>query len=249
MLTPIRFFWNAMGSYSGLLALLFFSSACSFAPRIQQTEAVELLPDTYDGAMQDTTRAQRAWWEDFNDPTLNLLVDSALTRNLDLRIAINISARMLQDVGFPAQISTLLRDKGVCPEQIELEITESAMMVDPQRALKVIQDLSELGFLISVDDYGTGYSSLAYLRDLPVHALKLDRSFVMNLQQHNGNRVIVESTVQMAHALNLMVVAEGIETQRQLSYLQELECNEAQGFLFGEPAPASEILPLLHPEQ
>jgi EAL domain-containing protein (putative c-di-GMP-specific phosphodiesterase class I) len=160
-------------------------------------------------------------------------IQSALWRaeGVDLRIAINLSARILQDVGFPAKLAGMMRDTGVRPEHFELEITESAMMIDPQRALSVIGRLSALGVLISIDDYGTGYSSLAYLRDLPVHALKLDKSFVMNMQ-HHGDRVIVESTVQLAHALNLKVVAEGVETAVDAAFLKTCGYDYGQGYLY-----------------
>lgn len=160
---------------------------------------------------------------------------------LDLRVAINISARVLQDVGFPERISKLVSDAGATADQFELEITESAIMIDPQRALQVTQRLSELGFPVSVDDYGTGYSSLAYLRDLPVHALKLDKSFVLNMQQRSENRVIVESTVQMAHALNLKVVAEGVETSADAKILSDCGYDFAQGYLYSPALPAAAL--------
>jgi len=150
---------------------------------------------------------------------------------ISLRVAINLSARALQDAGFPAQLASMMRETGVRPEQFELEITESAMMIDPKRALSVIGKLSGLGLLISIDDYGTGFSSLAYLRDLPVHALKLDKSFVMNMQHHD-DRVIVESTVQLAHALNLKVVAEGVETEADAAFLKACGYDYGQGYLY-----------------
>ena len=118
---------------------------------------------------------------------------------------------MLQDTGFPARLRQLLEKSGVSAASLELEITESAMMLDPARALRVIQDIDKLGVLISIDDFGTGYSSLGYLRDLPVHALKIDRSFVAGMRNNADDRIIVESTAQMAHAMRLELVAEGVE--------------------------------------
>ncbi|HWM29510.1 MAG TPA: EAL domain-containing protein, partial [Woeseiaceae bacterium] len=162
-------------------------------------------------------------------------------QGVDLRVAINLSARMLQDVGFPAQLARLMRESGVRPENVELEITESAMMIDPQRALGVVVKLSELGVMISIDDYGTGYSSLAYLRDLPVHALKLDKSFVMNMQQHD-DRVIVESTVQLAHALNLKVVAEGVESAADAAFLKACGYDYGQGYWYSAALSAPALL-------
>jgi diguanylate cyclase (GGDEF)-like protein/PAS domain S-box-containing protein len=152
-------------------------------------------------------------------------------QGVDLRIAINLSARMLQDVGFPGHLARMMQDTGVRAQHFELEITESAMMFDPKRALSVIGKLSNLGVLISIDDYGTGYSSLAYLRDLPVHALKLDKSFVMNMK-HRDDRAIVESTVQLAHALDLKVVAEGVETAADAAFLKACGYDYAQGYLY-----------------
>ena len=120
---------------------------------------------------------------------------------MHVRIAVNLSARLLQDTGFPARLRELLEESGVSAASLELEITESAMMLDPARALRVIQEIDKLGVLISIDDFGTGYSSLGYLRDLPVHSLKLDKSFVMGMRNNSDDRIIVESTAQMAHAL------------------------------------------------
>jgi diguanylate cyclase (GGDEF)-like protein/PAS domain S-box-containing protein len=160
---------------------------------------------------------------------------------IDLRIAINLSARVLQNVGFPAQLASMMCETGVRPEQFELEITESAMMIDPKRALSVIGKLAGLGVLISIDDYGTGFSSLAYLRDLPVHALKLDKSFVMNMQHHD-DRVIVESTVQLAHALNLQVVAEGVETEADAAFLKACGYDYGQGYLYSVALEAEALM-------
>ncbi|MEQ9562832.1 MAG: bifunctional diguanylate cyclase/phosphodiesterase, partial [Woeseiaceae bacterium] len=162
-------------------------------------------------------------------------------RGLELRLAINISSRILQSVAFPPRLADLISQSGVPPYAIELEITESAMMIDPARALRVVDELSKLGVLISIDDYGTGFSSLAYLRDLPVHALKLDKSFVMNMQQHADDRVIVESTVRMAHALQLKVVAEGVESAAAASVLRECGYDYAQGYLYSAALPPAAL--------
>jgi EAL domain-containing protein (putative c-di-GMP-specific phosphodiesterase class I) len=161
-------------------------------------------------------------------------------QHLDLRAAVNVSARVLQDVDFPARVRELLAASSVRPDRLELEITESAMMVDPDRARRIVDELQSLGVLISIDDYGTGFSSLGYLRDLRVHALKLDRSFVMDLDSRADNRVIVESTVQMAHALGLSVVAEGVESESVARYLHAVGYDLAQGYWFARPMPAED---------
>lgn len=158
-------------------------------------------------------------------------------RDLTMRIAVNISARLLQDTAFPEQLGRLLRESGVAPELLELEITESAMMIDPARALRVVQELHGLGVPISIDDFGTGYSSLGYLRDLPVSALKLDQSFVRSMRENPGDRVIVESTAQMGHALKLELVAEGVEGEWEAAVLAAAGYHYAQGWHYSRAQP------------
>ena len=161
-------------------------------------------------------------------------------RQVELRVGINISARVIQDVDFPRRLETLIRETGTRPAQIELEITESAMLVDPERARHIVRSLHSLGVLIAIDDYGTGFSSLGYLRDLRVHALKLDKSFVVDLEARAQNRVIVESTVQMAHALGLRVVAEGVETEWAKRYLESVGYDFGQGYWFARAMSATD---------
>jgi diguanylate cyclase (GGDEF)-like protein len=159
---------------------------------------------------------------------------------VDLSVAVNLSARMLQDAGFPARLRALFERSDAYPGWLEIEITESAMMVDPTRALRVIRDIHELGVRLAVDDYGTGYSSLSYLRDLPIGALKLDKSFVLNMNRRPDDRVIVESTIQMARALKLHVVAEGVETEWDARFLAAAGCHYAQGFFYSRAVSAPE---------
>ena len=163
-------------------------------------------------------------------------------RGVHVRIAVNLSARLLQDTGFPAQLQRLLEASGVAAPSLELEITESAMMLDPARALRVIQEIHKLGVLISIDDFGTGYSSLGYLRDLPVHALKLDKSFVMGMRNNSDDRIIVESTAQMAHAMRLELVAEGVETEWDAQFLAAVGYDYAQGYRYSGALPADQCL-------
>ena len=155
----------------------------------------------------------------------------------------NLSARLLQDTAFPARLQQLLEQSGVSPPSLELEITESAMMLDPARALRVIQEIDKLGVLISIDDFGTGYSSLGYLRDLPVHALKLDKSFVLGMRNNTDDRIIVESTAQMAHALRLELVAEGVETEWDAQFLAAAGFDYAQGYRYSGALPADNAWP------
>jgi EAL domain-containing protein (putative c-di-GMP-specific phosphodiesterase class I) len=130
----------------------------------------------------------------------------------------------------------------VAATSLELEITESAMMLDPARALRVIQEIDKLGVLISIDDFGTGYSSLGYLRDLPVHALKMDRSFVTRMRTNADDRIIVESTAQMAHAMRLKLVAEGVETEWDAQFLASAGYDYAQGFRYVGALPPDKCL-------
>jgi diguanylate cyclase (GGDEF)-like protein/PAS domain S-box-containing protein len=159
-----------------------------------------------------------------------------------VNVAVNLSARVLQDTALPLRIATLLEANPQASEFLELEITESAMMFDAGRAMQVIERIRALGLRISVDDYGTGFASLGYLRDLPVQTLKLDKSFVTNLRTREDNQVIVASTIQMAHALKLSVVAEGVEDEWETRFLQSAGCDHAQGFWYTQALPADDCL-------
>ncbi|MDN3640520.1 EAL domain-containing protein [Simiduia curdlanivorans] len=162
-------------------------------------------------------------------------------RNFFVSVAINLSTRNLMDEKLPRKIASLLADAGLPPTALELEITESAIMSDPTRALLILQQLSEMGIKLSIDDFGTGYSSLAYLKKLPVQALKIDYSFVLNMLQDKQDEIIVRSTINLAHNLGLHVVAEGVENQETLSCLEAMGCNQAQGYFLGRPMPEASI--------
>ena len=156
----------------------------------------------------------------------------------DFRVAVNLSARLLQDAEFPQRLRALIEEAGATPSALELEITESAMMADPERALRIVRDIAGLGVAIAIDDFGSGYSSLAYLRDLPVRVLKLDKSFVTSMRARVDDRVIVESTAQMAHALRLEVVAEGVETDWEARFLAAAGYDYGQGYFYSAALPA-----------
>ncbi len=159
-----------------------------------------------------------------------------------LTVAVNISARVLLDTALPDRIAALLAEHGLPAACLELEVTESAAMQDPGQALDVLQRLRGLGVTLSVDDYGTGHASLSYLSRLPVSTLKIDRSFVSTMEVDGTDQVIVRSTIELAHALGLRVVAEGVETRRTWEQLVALGCDEAQGFWLGRPGPAEGVL-------
>ncbi len=160
---------------------------------------------------------------------------SALAAMGVARVAINLSTRDLLDNELPEKLDALLQRHGATASRLCLEITESAIMDDPERAEATLKRLAERGFKLSIDDFGTGYSSLAYLKRLPVHELKIDKSFVMAMERDASDAKIVRSTVDLAHALGLTVVAEGVENSSILAQLRVLGCDDAQGFHFAKP--------------
>jgi len=160
---------------------------------------------------------------------------------LQLRLSVNLSTRDLLDLDLPQKFAALLARHGVPAAAFCLEITESAIMDDPQRALTTLDALSAMGFKLSIDDFGTGYSSLAYLKRLPVDELKIDQSFVRHMQSDRDDEMIVRSTIDLAHNLGITVVAEGVETAEAWNLLRDLKCDQAQGFHMGRPMPVSEF--------
>jgi diguanylate cyclase len=160
---------------------------------------------------------------------------------LPLSVAVNISTRSLLDPTFPDQVASQLAARQVSSDRLVLEITESAVMADPARALEVLGRLHTLGVGLAVDDFGTGYSSMAYLKELPVDELKIDRSFVGQMATSPSDSVIVRSTIDLGHNLGLRVVAEGVETQHAWQELSALGCDLAQGYYLGRPMPAAEL--------
>lgn len=162
-------------------------------------------------------------------------------QGLRLSLAVNLSTRDLNNMQLPAQIAHLLSSHGLEAKALKLEITEGSLMQDPERAELVVKKLAAMGLHLAIDDFGTGYSSLAYLRQLPVQELKIDRSFVMFMDKNSGDASIVKSTIDLAHNLGLMVVAEGIENEYVLNQLARLGCNEGQGYFIGKPMPEKDF--------
>jgi diguanylate cyclase (GGDEF)-like protein len=161
---------------------------------------------------------------------------------LVLKLSINLSTRDLLDPDLTQRVRSLLDRHRISAKRLCLEITESAIMDDPARALQTLQKLHELGVYLSIDDFGTGYSSLAYLKRLPVDELKIDRSFVTNMERDLDDARIVQSTIGLAHNLGLTVVAEGVETDKAWALLARLGCDEGQGYGIGRPMPSDEFL-------
>ena len=158
-----------------------------------------------------------------------------------LPIAINLSPRILLDVALATDIAVVLAEEGLPAELLEVEVTESCLVADPERTAEVLGRLSATGVRISIDDFGTGYSSLALLKSLPVDTIKIDRSFVMRLAENQSDRVIVESTIKLGAGLGLTVVAEGVEDEAALKLLDDFACAQAQGYHICRPKPAGEI--------
>jgi diguanylate cyclase (GGDEF)-like protein len=158
------------------------------------------------------------------------------------RVAVNVSQNNLRDPDFFEQFIALPEKNGARLDGLDIEITESALMEDPEHSRALLQRIADLGVRIYIDDFGTGYSSLAYLATLPIHALKIDRSFVIQLAEPRF-RTIVESTVSMAHALGMKVVAEGVETAELVGILAALGCDEIQGYVYSKPLPAEDFDP------
>lgn len=160
---------------------------------------------------------------------------------LNLIVSINLSARNLMENAFPQCIEQALRDHGLPAERLEIEITESTLISDPERTLMVINRINNLGVRFAIDDFGTGYSSLAYLKRLPIQTLKIDRSFIRDLLIDGQDAMIVRSTLDLAHNFGLMVVAEGVEDNATLQELKRLNCEQVQGYLISKPLPVAEF--------
>ncbi len=166
-------------------------------------------------------------------------------RGIAISVAVNLSARSLQDAGLPDQVAAILHHAGAVPGSLELEITESVIMADPVRALEILTRLNAMGVRLSIDDFGTGYSSLSYLKKLPVESIKIDKSFVISMVTDPDDAVIVRSTIDLAHTLGLKVVAEGVEQRETWDRLAALGCDSAQGYYLSRPQPADDLTPRL----
>jgi EAL domain-containing protein (putative c-di-GMP-specific phosphodiesterase class I) len=157
------------------------------------------------------------------------------------RIAVNVSLAQLRRQDFVDQVKGALAPVDRAAERIDLEITESMLMEDIAGTIDKLKSMQSLGLHIALDDFGTGYSSLSYLARLPINSLKIDRSFVMQMSKGPEQMAIVAAVISLARALNLKVVAEGVETEEQANLLRLLRCDEAQGYLFGRPVPPEEL--------
>lgn len=197
---------------------------------ITAAEGLGLITAIGDWTLHAACRQVRKW------------MDSAMTPP---RIAINVSAAQLRQSDIYRQVRTNLKRYGLPGSALELEITENLLVQDMDSAIAVLEELRSLGVKISIDDYGTGYSSLAYMKELPVDMLKIDRAFIDKLDSDSADRAIVNSTIVLARHLGMKVLAEGVETQAQLSALQAFGCDEIQGYFFSRPLPAEDFRSML----
>ena len=193
-----------------------------FIPMAEQTGNIKKLTSW---ALETVVRQSRAWSDN----------------GIKVKIGVNLSAHDLTNRQLPNQIAGLLSAHNVAPKSLILEITESAVMEDPTRALEVLKELNGMNLTLSIDDYGTGYSSMAYLRSLPVQEIKIDKSFVLNLAENAGDEILVRSTIDLGHNLGLKVTAEGIEDEASLDILKRYGCETGQGYFISKPIPVSDF--------
>ena len=200
-----------------------------FIPIAEETGLIVALGEW---VVHEAARQARAWRDAGLDPGI---------------VSVNLSARQFRQEGLVRTVSRILEDTGLDPAALEMELTESMVMHNVESAIATLQGLKSLGVRLSVDDFGTGYSSLAYLKDLPIDTLKIDRSFVRDIgtgaDAEDG--ILAQAIISLGHAMHLKVIAEGVETDAQVHFLKRHGCDHVQGFLYGEPVPAGEFARLL----
>ncbi|UVL25069.1 EAL domain-containing protein [Pseudomonas donghuensis] len=189
-------------------------------------EELGLVVDVGDWVLKEASRQLKAWHQ---------------AKVRVPKVSVNISARQFSDGQLGERIATILKETGLPPACLELELTESILMREVNEAMVILDSLKNLGLSIAVDDFGTGYSSLNYLKQFPIDVLKIDRTFVDGLPEGEQDAQIARAIIAMAHSLNLAVIAEGVETHEQLEFLREHGCDEVQGYLFGRPMPAHQF--------
>lgn len=219
----------ATGQVSGVEALLRWNSPAfglvsplRFIPIAEETRRIIPIGEW---VLKTACRQQRIWQE----------------QGLPLTMAVNLSAVQFKSPELIDRIAAIIDETGISPEDLELELTESALVDQPDEVVQILEKLRRLGCNISIDDFGTGYSSLNYLKTFPVTVLKIDRSFVMDLAHDSGDRAIAQSVVNLATNLDMKTVAEGVETGEQLEILRQIGCSYIQGFIYSRPVPAARI--------
>jgi len=202
-------------------------SPAEFIPLAEETRLINSIGDW---VMKTATQGNHQWWE---------------KRGISipkLTVAINVSAQQLKEENFAYHVEELIQQSGIDPHLLEIEITETALIEDPEMAINTLKAIKALGISIAIDDFGTGYSSLAYIKRLPVDILKVDLSFVRDIGKDHKTEAIIRSTISLAHNLGLRVVAEGVETIEQVDFLRAAQCDIFQGYYFSKPLPAEELV-------
>jgi len=193
---------------------------------IPMAESTELIHPLTRWVLDEALRQLRAWSE----------------HGLETCMAVNISANNLRNPHFVSELQGLLARHGIAGSLVELEVTEGTLLEDPEMALRSLQAIRDLGVTLSIDDFGTGYSSLAYLKRLPVQVLKIDRTFVSGMADNFSDAMIVQSTIALGHNFGMQVVAEGVEDAATATALARLGCDIAQGYHFGRPMGAAQVM-------
>ncbi len=197
---------------------------------IPLAEASDLIVHIGKWILDEACRQARAWYDD---------------GFVNISIAVNLSARQFRQPYLLETIQRAVAAKGLQPRHIVIELTESAVMSDADRSVAILEELHRSGFQVAVDDFGTGYSSMNYLKLLPISKLKIDQSFIKELGMNAKDDAIVKAVIQLAHGLDITVVAEGVETEAQLSCLKALDCDQYQGYLYSRPLTAANTTELL----
>jgi len=197
---------------------------------IALAEETKMILDVGEWVMRHAVAEVKAWMDQGLPP---------------LRLAVNFSSLQVEQANLVERVINTLAEFDFPPRYFELEITESVMMHDLEGMVKKLQSLADHGIAVAIDDFGTGYSSLSYLHKLPIHTVKLDQSFVRNIQSVDLEVSIVNAICAMAHGLRLNIVAEGVENQEQYDYLKKLKCQEVQGYLISKPLPGEALLQFL----
>lgn len=195
---------------------------------IPVAEECGLISRIGDWVLRKACQQMSAWQEEY--PQLQ-----------DCSVAVNVSAKQLTDVGFSGRVATTLEHSSLDVEKLEIEITESSVMEDPEQAIDILNKIHDLGVKVSIDDFGTGYSSLSYLKKLPIDCIKIDRSFVIDIGQNESTESIIQAILVMSSKLGLLNVAEGIETLEQLSFFEGTHCDLLQGYMFSKPLSTEEV--------
>lgn len=197
---------------------------------IQLAEETGLIMQLGEWVLRESCRQNKKWQDE---------------KLIDMRVAVNLSGYQLQHTNLLETIKTVLKETGLSPDHLELEITESVIMQNPEFAVSILNEFSEMGIHISIDDFGTGYSSLAHLKRFSVNTLKIDKSFVRDVDLNTTDAAIATAIIAMGNSLNLNVIAEGVETEAQFEFLKLNNCHQVQGFLFSKPLPAEDLHAIL----